>query len=209
MKPSLKPLSLKLAALLISGILHLDAFSAIKVTSLGGTVSADGKPLKLRSEVKIGQKIVAQGKKSFVTLSFDGESHVRLRNGEMIVQEASKKKTLLGLLKGTLFNFVKPLAKDQKFEIKTKSVSMGVRGTKFMAMSGDDDYICVCEGEVWAKEEKRKPIWSVKAGEDLKISRDPKKAHGVVKATAGMMSMASSEFEDMGFPVEMPTSHKN
>ena len=101
------------------------------------------------------------------------------------------------LLSGTLYVYKNKSNKD-RFFLKTKTSSLGVRGTKFFVKEEKEHtYLCVCSGEVLAGNSKGKI--SVTAGEDTHIRKDEKPQK--LKATQNMMTLALKGFDLMGEPV--------
>lgn len=176
------------------------ASEAVTITKVFGSANIGKKKLKRGDQLMIND-LLQVSKRSYVNLEFSNTSTMRVGPGEIkITASMSKKETVVSLIKGTIFTFVRGLAKNEKFIVKTKRASMGVRGTKFLAMEeGEDSYLCVCQGTVEASNLKGKKTL-VNAGEDIHIT--DKGPFNKIKASKQMMDMGIKTFKEMGFPVK-------
>ena len=149
---------MKLVTILIQ--LALFIFSAkvlaeeAKIILLKGEVTSSGKRLSKNDWIKEGQEVVAVGKKSFAQLKFKSGSTVLIKDGKIILKVMKSKQNLVYLIKGTLFANKESDAKN-KFNVKTKSASMAVRGTKFYLFEDAKTYLCVCSGTVAIKNKNK------------------------------------------------------
>jgi hypothetical protein len=136
---------LLLAALLFAGSAWADV--AGTVTHLSGPLVAkkpDGtvKVLAVRSEVESGDTLVSE-KNTYAQVKFIDNSQVTLRPGttfkiEKFAYDADKPdadKASFDLVKGGLRSVTGALGKrnKEKFELKTPSATIGIRGTTFIA----------------------------------------------------------------------------
>jgi hypothetical protein len=96
------------------------------------------------------------------------------------------------LIKGQIHTFVNKLTKDEKFLVKTKYASFGVRGTKF-GVSIDDEknkaYLCVCEGVVNTTQNKMSV--DVKKDEDIWVGLNAEKL--IVKQSGEQMQKMTNQ----------------
>lgn len=185
---------------ILSLIFSLNSFGAesvASVTRLSGEVFVNGSALKLEDSLKVGDKLKAVGKKSFIQFKTIYGSVILLKDGELNLINLQKKSSLVDLVKGEFFHYMKEKT-DRSFTVKTKSAVLGVRGTKYYISERDDEsYLCVCEGRVEAIRDDEKELISkdedlhIKAGEPLKK----------LKANKMMIKMTASGFEEMGYPV--------
>ena len=164
-----------------------------------GKVSFNGKDSFSKGQVlKKGDRLVAYGGKSFFVIRYDDGSRFLVRDGELTINKLAKKKMEVGLLKGTLLSYVKQ-GSGQDFKIKTRTASLGVRGTKFwVSESPKDTYLCVCEGSVAIENDVESLI--VSKNEDIRVkSRRQRlsKAH----ANDMMWNMAVDGFKDLGIDI--------
>lgn len=137
-----------------------------EVVKIRGEVKVLDKLLKLGDKVKQGDKLIV-APKSFAQVKFSDGSTFLIKEGILKLDKLKKNKTILSLIKGTLFNSVH---KDntKKYQVKTYNASMAVRGTKFYVMaSKKESYLCVCEGSVEVKNRQDKLV--VKKFEDAHI----------------------------------------
>jgi hypothetical protein len=120
------------------------------------------------AEVVQGMEINIPKKGDYIIVKFQNGHKVRFSEATVIIEELTEKVTLLTLIKGQIHTFVNKLTKDEKFLVKTKYASFGVRGTKF-GVSIDDEknkaYLCVCEGVVNTTQNKMSV--DVKKDEDI------------------------------------------
>ncbi len=152
-------------------------------------------------DLKIGDTIEARDKKSFIQIKSHRGSTFLIRNGSMTLNKYNKKVTVISLLKGKFFHFLDTKKNKRSFIIKSKTASLGVRGTKYMVEASDDNtYLCVCEGKVAIKSNLSKKLYMTKAGEDIDIL-NTMADFKVREATDMMIDMTAKEFSDMGIPL--------
>ena len=193
--------------LLFSLILSTATFAKpiAKINFLRGEASINGQPVTFPNSLQVGDVIKAWPKTkpkktgSFVRIVFNNGDKVGLSDGSMVIEEYDKKQSIFGLLKGKFFNYAKP-GLDRKLTIKSRNVSVAVRGTKYMIEEKEtESYICVCEGEVIATKGGRSS--SIKAGMDLHVLPG-KPIRQSVEASADMIKMVSNNFALLGEPVK-------
>ncbi len=173
--------------------IHALAESAL-LSKLKGEIKINGVMAKENQKVQTGEEISAIGKTSSVQLTYEDGSRSLLRNGTMkIAGNSTDKETILELAQGILFT---SKSKSQRsLSVKTKSSSMGIRGTKFyVEEKADETYLCVCEGSVEIKNAKSSQ--TVNKNEDAHVKKD----EGFTKSPANdmMMTMAREGFIEMG-----------
>lgn len=189
---------MKKLSLLVTLLLFplLSFASTVEVLKVRGEVTGAGAVLKVGSTLKEGDLIEVKGSKSFIQLRFEDGSQLLQKEGRLTLRKIAKGKTLLSLLKGIIFVFKNPESKS-KLNVKTKTASLAVRGTKFYVEETDKTYLCVCEGTVAAR--NKFGTIDVTAGEDLyaptRQSLEKKEANKM------MMKMALEGFDLMGLPV--------
>lgn len=149
------------------------AFEAI-VTQVRGEVYVDTvKALKGAKLVK-DQIIEARDRKSYFVIEYTDGTKIMIKDAKIRVGIVSTDKNEIELLNGSLYAKVKPindkkLRKFDKLVIKTRTASMGVRGTRFfITEEKESSYLCVCEGVVEARTLSGKSLL-VNKNEDLKI----------------------------------------
>lgn len=146
----LKPLVFAAALLLPALAQGADLFGVVK--ELKGEVSANGSPIFEGSKVFIHERLTT-GPKSFVRLLLpDGVAMQVGPQSSIELKRDKDKVTSLQLIKGFVLSRIRsavaPAEKD-KFRVRTKSVSMGVRGTTFFAKAErKNTFLCTCEGTV-------------------------------------------------------------
>lgn len=193
---SMKKINLFILTFLLVSLSPLFAQEA-KVVRLKGQAFVDGKAVKENDLIPQGKEVQVKGKGSFIQVKLSDGSLMLQKTGTLKFKILEKEKTLISLLKGQIFVFKNPKEKS-KLNVKTKRVSMAVRGTKFFVEETDETYLCVCEGKVAAR--NKKGSVDVGAGEDLHA----KTLQSLEKTSAKkmMMDMASSGFDLMGVPVK-------
>ena len=152
-------------------------------------------------EINAGDTLVAKGKKSLVQVKSSGGSTFLIRNGELTIKKFEKKVTVVHLLKGKFFHYLDTKTKKRSFIVKTKTASLGVRGTKYMVEATDDKtYLCVCEGRVAIKSNLSKKLYTASKGEDIDVLNSM--ADFKVREASDMMyDMTAKEFSEMGLPL--------
>lgn len=188
----------KLLSLVFGLLISFKSFSGIvavaTLSHMAGEVTVNGQPAKLGDELDVGTKVVVKGEKSWVDFKFQNGHVIRSTEGELKVEDINPEKTLISLIRGKLFAYVKKLGSAETFKVKTKRASFGVRGTKFLIEeTKQKSYLCVCEGEVEAVRGKVKV--SVKKNQDLDVK--DKGALKVIDAP-GMGKMLEDMMKSMG-----------
>src|SRR5690606_29127311 len=132
-----------------------------------------GSVLPVGSRLRVGEK-------GLVILRGSDGSVVKLETGAALeitkldpLDKAGE--TLYSLVKGSAF-FKFPKNSARKAGVRTKTASMGVRGTEFFVAHGgnsksSDVWMCVNEGLVDVSTTKIKKAVSVKAGEGVKVAQ--------------------------------------
>jgi hypothetical protein len=181
-------------------IISTTAFSAqFSIVRMNGKILVNGTKLDKKNEIIVGDTIEALGKKSFIQLKTKSGSVFLIRNGKLILEKFNKKSSLVSLIKGKFYHFYNKKKSKRIFKVKTKTAVMGVRGTKYMIeVKPDKSYLCVCQGEVSAQLLTSSKIHSIKAGDDIFLSKNSTHKQ---KASDQMMSMVKDEFKAMGHPV--------
>lgn len=173
-----------------------------KIQRLSGSVTINDNPASLTTPLKTGDTITAIGKKSYIQIKNDLGSTFLIKDGKMKLAKFEKEESVVSLIKGKFYHYFNNKKRKGRFKVKTKHAVMGVRGTKYMVESNNKyDYLCVCEGSVFAMRNKNDNAITVNRGEDLFYHLGKKKAHKQ-SASEQMMSMATMEFKLMGHPVK-------
>ncbi len=163
-------LSFSLLLLLVVSVNQAIAKGNASLSKVKGDVSVfkQGKPESFKGSVGMqlfaGDEIVTTGRKSLADISFPNGDLVRVMpNSKLIIKVADfKKKTSsirMKLLSGKIFNVVRKLKKESKYEVETRVAVAGVRGTVWSAETseGGEDVFMVKEGKVAAKNPEAAP----------------------------------------------------
>lgn len=149
---------MRLLIVLTSVFINIFAFSFdAKILKIKGEVLVDNKKAQQGDELKEGQVIQALGSKSFFVGKYSDGTKFLIKNGKLKIEKIKEENSQINLIEGTIFVKVKPLADKtsnyEKLVIKTRTASMGVRGTMFyVTEEKDNSYLCVCEGIVEARD---------------------------------------------------------
>ncbi len=198
---------MKLICFLFLSLLSFQVFAEgiAKIDFIRGEVLVNGKisgiPTVLNEGDSVEARPLLKPKKtgSFVRITFNNGDKIGLSNAKMVIEKFNKSQSTISLVRGRLFNYAKP-GLDRKLNIKSRNVSVAVRGTKYMIDEmKDESYICVCEGEVIASKGGRDS--SIKAGYDLHI-KPGKPINQSIAATSSMIEMISENFETLGEPIQ-------
>ena len=187
--------------------LTTESFAQVaKVLKLTGVVLVDGKMFTGKA-ISNGSTIDTSSPNSVVDLSFNGKSFHRFKGGIAKLKiTKSENKVDIDILAGEIFSYLIPGSR-QKLHVNTKSIAMGVRGTKFYAkVTHDKAYLCVCEGKVEVSQivQSKAKVGKnvvVNAGFDLSVENDLANLIPS-KASDQMMSMSKEGFADFGFPIK-------
>ena len=148
--------------------------------------------------LKDGDRLVSKGKSSFFIVKYDDGSRFLVRDGELVIDQLKKKFSKVELKKGTFLSFVQP-KQSHSLTVKTRTASLGVRGTKFwVTESLKETYLCVCEGSVEVKNQKDSIV--VSANEDLRVQSQSQKLEKAL-ANNFMWNMAVEGFQELGFTI--------
>jgi len=193
---------LKSFTLIVALIFSVTLFAQdVQIVRLGGKVLVNNKLITKSSILKYGEVIKALGAKTFIQIKFQDQSMIMLKDGEMIVEEPKnlkKPNNTVQLLNGMFFAYKKKNSSTD-MEVKTKNISMGVRGTKFYVQESDKDtYLCVCEGVVSAQNNKGQV--NVSKNQDLHAVSDEKLVTQAASST--MIDMSYQGFAEMGLKIK-------
>ncbi len=167
------------------------AFAAATVSAqislIVGQVETRVAPASAAKKASVGQKIQANAAiithdKSLAMITIPDGSRIKVGpNSEVILTEilaahgTTPSSTVVSLVVGSLFSKVRKQEAGAKFQVRTKSASMGVRGTEFFAAfsqkkSGEPDlWMCVHEGKVFVQDTADTKSVLVKEGEGVLI----------------------------------------
>ncbi len=130
------------------------------------------------SVIKEGD-LIKTGAKSLALIKFNSGSTIKINENSEVkvsVLKPANNNTLLSLIKGSSF-FKKDPKLSGKLNVKTKTATLGVRGTEFFVSYGkklkDDVFMCVNEGSVFVTTDNKKGT-IVKEGEGVNISSSKK-----------------------------------
>ncbi|MAZ48604.1 MAG: hypothetical protein CME65_08570 [Halobacteriovoraceae bacterium] len=188
---------MKILIVLIFATFNLQAAVLSKIS---GNVLVNSLKAKGKVELSLGDTVTAKGKNSYAIIDFGEETKSIITNGSIKIEKSSNKGHELNLIKGLLSTSMKQ-AKNKKLQIKTKNAVLGVRGTKFLTMYGEDDtYLCVCEGTVEIKNRVSSTL--VNRDEDIHVTGENQKTLVVTKANDQMWDMSVEQFKLMGLKVK-------
>jgi hypothetical protein len=138
---------------------HAEApFGTVKLVQ--GEVTRKTKDLHEGDELNPGDEIVT-GHRGIARLLLSQGVAMQIGPGSRVVLEKGKHgaPTTVELFKGYLLSKIRKDGDGIKYRVRTKTASLGVRGTTFFAKQEPDGrtFVCVCEGTVvttWDKGEK-------------------------------------------------------
>jgi hypothetical protein len=186
----------------IQGFAFGQFFPVAKVIAIKGSALINDQKLKVGDEIATGTVINIKAPADYVDVAYPNGKQlrniVRLKGANVTFTELTPKKSIIDVIRGKVFSIVNHLTPNEVFEIHSKQVSFGVRGTKFMVDIDEvkeQSYVCVCDGVVLAKSEDGKEA-SVEKFQDLTVSQKSIsfKAQG---AKANMIKTATEEFAKM------------
>lgn len=167
----------KKVILILTFLFSTQVFSAGKIFYKRGSLTINKTKAAKNAEVKAGD-ILVTGKNSLAIIELNNGSKIKLSESTKLKLgkvDDEKTGTSVGLLSGNaFFNVIKKkLRGKRKFNVKTRTVSMGVRGTEFFASYGKgkskDIWMCVNEGKVLIKAKNEKKAKMVNAGEGVRV----------------------------------------
>lgn len=189
---------LKVLTLFISLLTSLSIYSSVQVVRYKGDILINSKKYDKTIKIKIGDTVHAKGDRSFIHMKTSFGSNITLRDGSLKVEKTQSKSTVMNLISGKFYHYLKPGTK-RKFTLKTKNAVLGIRGTKYYVEAKDDDtYLCVCEGSVEATSLEK--ILVLNKNEDVHLNKDKKSSK--FKASPQMISNVGETFSEMGFALK-------
>jgi hypothetical protein len=168
-----------------------------QVARVHGKVLHGKTPLKIGDEIFKGMTITMPKRGDYLIIKYNNGHVLKLTGASIKIEELTEKVSLINLVKGQVHTLVKALSKDEKFIIKTRYASFGVRGTKYNLViddKGKQAYLCVCEGEVEASLGQQ--MVTVKKDQDLFVGSKTTKME-VKKATSNMIDMTNSVINEL------------
>ena len=141
-----------------------------------GIVKINDTVAKKGSSFDVGARFQVAGKSLAIVKLPEGSKVKISENTSLVIKnfKSKLKPTLVQITKGDAFFKVlksKLVDKKEKFVVKNKFTSMGVRGTSFFVSSGvsksNDLWMCVEEGIVAVKNKADKKLQLVKGGEGI------------------------------------------
>jgi hypothetical protein len=169
----------------------------VLIVRVAGDVKVDGKAVGIGDSIRIGAIILATGERSYVQFQFASGSLIMLRDGEMKVSKIKKKSTVMDLVKGTIFSFIKK-QDGNEVKVRTSSAAIGIRGTKFITtVTPTSTYLCVCDGVVNIK--NKKGNIDINAGEEINVTLVG--AMSKAKTRDQMSTMLKEGFAAMGMEI--------
>lgn len=166
------------------------------IVKIQGTAFINNEEVKEGAEIAKGMLIKIPKKGDYIIVKFQNGHVVKFSEATVKVTELTEKISLFNLVKGQVYSLIKALTPDEKFIVRTRYASFGVRGTKY-GISIDEKnkqaYLCVCEGAVEATKGKLTVL--VKKDEDLLVGNKDKKLE-VKTASTNMINMTNSAFEE-------------
>lgn len=145
-------------------LFSLQSYAQINLFFEKGDVAIWRKQAQIKTKEILPGDSIKTGAKSLAILKNDRETLKIQENSEIVYQPGNnpaKDETIIDLKLGGIISAIN----KKQFKIKTKSSSMGVRGTQFFASVDDQDkvWMCVNEGSVEVQTEKN-PSTMVNAG---------------------------------------------
>ena len=140
-----------LSVLLTAASLLAAQATAGRIVFLDGEVTVNGNPADTGDRLN-GTCVLRTGKKSEVEVVFGDQNIFRLGPETVVKIDFSTAKKTVTLDKGLFTSVLRKLAKvagDASFELRTPTVSGGVRGTSFHVTADENStYFCTCNGSV-------------------------------------------------------------
>ncbi len=136
-------------------ISHVSIASIGKLKFVKGSVLVNNKEAKTQTQIN-NKDTISTKKKSLTIIEFKDGSKIKLsEKSKLVISNYLADKRDVNLKEGNgFFNIIKSkVSKKENFSVKTKTASLGVRGTTFfvsygISLNNDDTWICVNEGQV-------------------------------------------------------------
>tara|TARA_R110000868_G_scaffold25366_2_gene98855 strand:+ start:666 stop:1322 length:657 start_codon:yes stop_codon:yes gene_type:complete len=159
-----------LSSSLASMVVFIKEPARFELPSMTKNKIVKGSQLETGTRVHVGEKglVVLKGSDGSVVKLEENSS---LEITKMAPTSKSNDETIYSIVKGSgFFNF--PKNPNKKSTVRTRTASMGVRGTEFFVAHGktSDVWMCVNEGLVAVTSKKVENPVLVKAGEGIKLS---------------------------------------
>lgn len=120
------------------------------INSLDGTATVNGKPAKIGTPVKPGDR-VATGPKSFAVVVVGKDAYLLRENSTVVLEAAKSQPDVLAqvlILTGKVLSVLEKRPLDKRVQYRLPNATIGIRGTGFYVEVQDArSYFCLCYGE--------------------------------------------------------------
>ena len=160
-----------------------------------GEVTLNDSDAQKGAEVTVGDELEV-GAESYAEVALSEGGTLRFKDARAVFKHPGEQDgpDWLELLAGKLYAAIDP---GTPFQVHTPSAVAGVRGTLFyLEEKPSEAYLCVCDGEVYARQSDGKQQRVVGKDEDLHIR--PDKPLGKPKKSPQMAKMVYAVFDEMG-----------
>jgi len=169
-----------------------DTPTSAGINSLQGTATVNGKPARIGTAVKPGDR-VATGPKSFAVVVVGKDAYLLRDNSTIVLEESKAKPGVLEkvlILTGKVLSVLEKRTADASVQYRTPNATIGIRGTGFyIEIEEGRTYFCLCYGQAvidgkGMSESKiintihhEQPLWLDDSSGTMKIDKGPFRNH--------------------------------
>jgi hypothetical protein len=158
------------------------------INSLQGTATVNGKPARVGTPVKPGDR-VSTGAVSFAVIVVGKDAYLLRDNSTIVLEESKSNPGVLEnvlILTGKVLSVLEKRATDKRVQYRTPNATIGIRGTGFyIEIEEGRTYFCLCYGtaaidgkgmsepKIVTATHHESPLWLDDRGGTMKAEKGP------------------------------------
>jgi hypothetical protein len=158
------------------------------INSLQGTAMVNGKPARIGTPVKPGDRVTT-GANSFAVIVVGRDAYLLRDNSTIVLEESKSTPGVLDkvlILTGKVLSVLDKRPADQRVQYRTPNATIGIRGTGFyIEIHEGRTYFCLCygtaaidgagmtEAKVLTTTHHEQPVWLDDRGGIMKVEKGP------------------------------------
>lgn len=127
-----------------------DVPAAAGVNSLEGTATVNGKPARVGTPVKPGDRVTT-GPRSYAVIVVGKDAYLLRENSSIVLEESKTQPGVLTqvlILTGRVLSVLEKRPSDKRVQFRVPNATIGIRGTGFyLEVHEGRTYFCLCYGE--------------------------------------------------------------
>ncbi len=174
------------------------------VQTYKGKALVNGEKLTKSFPLQIGDSLEIRGENSYIIIKNMNNSTFMIKDGKIKLLKFDRQEFIIQLETGKFFLALHKLQKEQKLKVQTSNSLFSIENahTKLMIYARNNyDYLCVGDGNVFAKKISEMEEFNVGAEEDIFVYYSDKKKSKKA-ANLKMYKRMSEGFSLIKFPIE-------